>query len=232
MPNPATSSASEALAQRTLVGHPSSHRAGPARTKEPQSAGVGSSSTIPAPEPRASIPSPGEGSEPHTPALQTWERLQSRFSHSFLVPARVPALKPAALFLSRAIQAGRKIPRGRCPRAVWIWRPQGAGALPAEAARSSLVPKVILAAAEAAGKTVTGSRRRHEWEKRDGRSRATQGRGGFLGRGWVPPTPGKRGRGDGAGRLRGHPALLSLSRPVDRTEGEGGGLRKKVGYFF
>lgn len=70
-------------------------------------------------EPQASIPILGEGSNHHAPPLQTSKRLQSSFSHSFLVPVRAPALEPGGLFLSRAIQAGEKkksLAGGRCPR--------------------------------------------------------------------------------------------------------------------
>lgn len=70
-------------------------------------------------EPQASIPILGEGSNHHAPPLQTSKRLQSSFSHSFLVPVRAPALEPGGLFLSRAIQAGKKkksLAGGRCPR--------------------------------------------------------------------------------------------------------------------
>lgn len=166
---------------RPVTLHPS--RAGHARTKGPPDPQPGilqhnpSSSTEPNPHPW------GRLQPPHAaPNIQSASKTPS--SHLFLVPA--PALKPSGLFLSQAIQAGgkkkkNKIPSGRRARGHYRLKQHD----------PLWWPKVIPAAAEAAGKMVTGSRRRrrHErgktgWEVK-GKARTWR----IFGEGGCLPTP-------------------------------------------
>lgn len=110
---------------------------------------------------------PSLGKDPTTTRHHSKHASASKLLLPLVPRARASASAETQRFIFIPSDPGweKKSPAGAVPGA--IGRAKGAGALPAEAARSSLDPlcwpKVIPAAAEAAGKMVTGSgRRRHE----------------------------------------------------------------------
>ncbi|XP_053856697.1 translation initiation factor IF-2-like [Vidua macroura] len=201
--------------RRTLVGRSTPAELDLRAPRDPQSPGLGSSSTIPAPG--FQPPSPSLGKDPTTTRHHSKHPSASKLLLPLVPRARASASAETQPFIFIPSDPGweKKSPAGAAPGA--IWRAKGAGALPAEAARSSLVAQSypgsrgsrrqngdgVKAAAARAGKNSMGGQ---------GQSKDMAdfwGEVGFPNPGWVPqsrlgaPIP---GREDGASRLRGHPA--------------------------